>query len=103
MFNNITTWFNSHWTTIRSMLWRLLRGSVAAAISQTVLAACGATTFDPLQCYLHATQIWSTPAAAGRAIAVSLLAGFLLALSVGIRDLFGDQNESKGLINKLPV
>lgn len=103
LLEKIKAWYSNNWPTIRSMLWRLLRGSVATAISQTVILACGSETLDPMTCYTTAVRLWSTPEAAGRAIAVSLAAGFLLALSVGIRDSFGNRNESKGFINKLPI
>lgn len=71
-----------------AVIYRLLRGAAAAAITQAVV----------LQ------PDWSKPEEAIRTLVVSFIVGFLLALGKGIRDIWGNSDESKGLINRaLPV
>lgn len=71
----------------RSIIWRLVRVAIATSVAQTL-----------------ALQVnWSDYQLAVRTLAVSFVTGFLVALSVGIRDQFGNADKSVGVINKLPL
>ena len=78
MINNYPVW--------KTWIWRLVRGAVATAAAQTL-----------------ATQVdWSNPQIAEKTLAVSFVTGFLMALSLAIRDQFGGDNKASA-IQKLPV
>ena len=66
----------------QSMIWRLIRGAVATAAAQTV-----ALNVD-----------WSNPEVAIRTLIASFVAGFLLALSKGIRT-----STNNSMVSKLPI
>ena len=69
------------------LAWRMVRGAVATALAQT----------------LSMQVDWTKPEVAVRTLVISLISGFLLALGKGIRDHFGDNDQSAGLVNKLIV
>lgn len=91
-------YLKANWPTFRSMLWRLLRGSVATAVAQTILEVCKATTLT----FTCVASAWSNPQQALQIVVVSLVTGFILALGVGIRDTWGSARASDGAINKMP-
>jgi len=68
-----------NWTQV---VWRLVRGSVATAFAQTLVLQVN----------------WSDPAAAWRTVIASFVAGFLLALSKGIRS-----STDNTMVGKLPI
>ena len=72
---------------LQIVIWRGLRGAIAA----------GFTSAIALQ------PDWSKPEEAMRIVAIAFVSGALLSLGKFVRDQWGNNNQSKGLINKLPV
>ena len=66
----------------KSVVWRLVRGSVATAFAQTVVLNVN----------------WAEPEIAIRTLIASFFAGLLLALSKGIRS-----NTDNSMVSKLPI
>ena len=66
----------------KSVVWRLVRGSVATAFAQTVVLNVN----------------WAEPEIAIRTLVASFIAGLLLALSKGIRS-----NTDNSMVSKLPI
>ena len=66
----------------KSIVWRLVRGSVATAFAQTVILSVD----------------WNNPEMAMRTLVASFVSGLLLALSKGIRS-----STDNSMVNKLPV
>ena len=66
----------------KSIVWRLLRGSVATAFAQTVILSVD----------------WSNPEMAMRTLVASFVSGLLLALSKSIR-----ASTNNSMVNKLPI
>ena len=67
---------------IKSVVWRLVRGAVATAIGQTVVLQVN----------------WADPEMAMRTLVASFVAGFLLALSKGIR-----ARTDNSMVNNIPI
>ena len=102
MFQTLKTKLINNWPIYRSMLWRLFRGATATAFAQTMFFACGSLFSNGalIECFTTAYQKWTNPKEAATALLVSFASGLLMALGVGIRDFFGNEDKSKGLINK---
>lgn len=94
MFLNYPKW--------KTWLWRLIRGAVHTAIAETIVSACGVSSFDLLQCFTHVYQNWTNPKAFILMITVAFISGFLQALGLAIRDNWSNQNPSH-FANKLPI
>ena len=105
MLNAVQANIQNNWPTYRSMLWRLLRTSVATAFAETMYFACGDlfSQGQVVECAVNAYNQWSDPKTAAQGLAVAFVSGLLVALSKGIRNTWGRKDESKGLIHKLPV
>ena len=71
----------------RSALWRFIRVAVGVAIAETVIIK----------------PDWTNPELAVRSLVVAFVSGFLVALGKVLRDGFGNEDKSEGLLNKLPL
>lgn len=105
MLNQIKEKIANNWPTIRSAAWRFVRGAFATAFAQTAVMTCGELFQSGayLECFAVAYQKWTDPKQAAAAIGISLASGFLMALGVAIREWFGNEDKSKGVVNKLPL
>lgn len=74
-------------TTIIKALWRVGRAALITATTQALV----------LQ------PDFSKPENAAKILGVAFISGFLFALGKGIREEWGDEDPSKGVINKLPI
>lgn len=80
-------WVSYNFDLIRSVLYRLVRGAVATALAQTL-----------------ALQVdWAKPEVAIKALAVSFVTGFLLALGKTIREIYGADNKDGKVDRMLPI
>lgn len=93
---------NGNYAYWKVVLWRWLRGAVHTSIAETIVFACGTGTFDIIKCYSSVIAQWGNPRNAGIMIALSFIAGMLMAAGMSLRDYLsrGDKNS---LWNKLPL
>ena len=73
--------------TFRSAIWRIVRTAVGVAIAETVIIKVD----------------WNNPEVAVRSLIVAFVSGFFVALSKVLRDNFGNEDKSRGILNKLPL
>ena len=75
----------------RTLVWRFVRAGVAGGVSSLLAVQL------VLQPDLSNVQLYATT------VASAFVAGFISATGLALRDYFGDNDRSEGLVNKLPV